>query len=337
MNVPVPAGSEAEARQVIDLYRERVLRSWRDAVEGIIECGRILLEAKKALPHGAWLALIGEELPFGPRTVQKLMAIAGDARFTEQRLPESYLPPHWSTLYELTRLDDDAFKALIDQGVIRPELSRAELKVALARLGIEAGGPAPALASLPAGKYRTIYADPPWEYETWGPAGKDRSPDSHYPTMSIDALCALPVADLAADDAVLLLWGQWNTYPECKGIIAAWGFKYSTCAFVWEKTNGGEDGRLGMGKWTRHDTEPCLIGVRGAPDRCDEGVRQLIRAPRRAHSQKPEETYARIERLVAGPYLELFANPPARPGWDTWGRPHRNQGSDVRDQPGTDA
>ena len=76
--------------------------------------------------------------------------------------------------------------------------------------------------------------------------------------------------------------------------------------------------QVGMGYWTRANTEPCLLATRGKPKRLNADVRQGIIAPRREHSRKPDGIHERIERLVAGPYLELFARQ-SRPGWTTWG------------------
>jgi N6-adenosine-specific RNA methylase IME4 len=73
-----------------------------------------------------------------------------------------------------------------------------------------------------------------------------------------------------------------------------------------------------MGYYTRQQTELCLLATRGKPAVRDRGVRQLIIAPRREHSRKPDEQYERIERLVDGPYLEMFARQ-KWPGWDSWG------------------
>lgn len=297
-------------------YRNRFLDAWHDAVESIIEAGRVLNEAKAEMSHGDWLVFVDDFLPVGRRTAQMLMAIAEDRRLANAN-PVSLLPPHWSTLYDLHKLDDKTLNLLIEKGAVTPELTRAGLKLALARLGQAALPAVPPMLDPSSGLtrgYRTILADPPWEFETWGEAGKDRSPDAHYPTLSIEEIAALPVAELAAEDCALFLWAQWNTIPECRGVIEAWGFRYVTCAFVWVK-----DGNFGNGYWTRHDTEPCLLATRGRPARLDKGVRQSIAGPRGRHSAKPEEIYPRIERLVAGPYLELFARGPARPGWDVWG------------------
>ncbi len=53
-------------------------------------------------------------------------------------------------------------------------------------------------------KYGIIYADPPWRYDMKRGHG---AAENHYPTMSIEEICALPVADLAAKDSALFLWG----------------------------------------------------------------------------------------------------------------------------------
>lgn len=173
----------------------------------------------------------------------------------------------------------------------------------------------------PDGKYGAILADPPWPFDTYSALGKDRSPDKHYSTMSIGEICGLPVPTVTADDCVLFLWapGTWIANGVAQWIMQwAWGFKPKTFGFVWtkEKESGAE--HVGLGYWTRDNPEFCLIGTRGRPKRLDASVRKWLHSPVREHSRKPDETHSRIERLVAGPYLELFARAP-RPGWDVWG------------------
>jgi N6-adenosine-specific RNA methylase IME4 len=92
-----------------------------------------------------------------------------------------------------------------------------------------------------------------------------------------------------------------------------------TVGFHWVKTNkNGKDFFCGLGYWTRANPEQCLLAVRGKPTRLAKDVRRLIVAPRREHSRKPDEAYGLVERLVPGPYLELFARQ-SRPGWDAIG------------------
>ena len=75
---------------------------------------------------------------------------------------------------------------------------------------------------------------------------------------------------------------------------------------------------IGMGFWFRQEGEIALVFTRGKPKRVDAGVRQVVFGPRREHSRKPDECRPRIERLVAGPYLELFGRTD-RPQWTFWG------------------
>ena len=79
-----------------------------------------------------------------------------------------------------------------------------------------------------AGKYGIVYADPPWRYDMKRGNGVA---EKHYPTMSMEEICALPVADLAAKDSALFLWATFPQLNEAFRVIEAWGFKYKTLAF----------------------------------------------------------------------------------------------------------
>lgn len=172
--------------------------------------------------------------------------------------------------------------------------------------------------------YSVILADPPWRFACWSGKGTARSADNHYSTMTMAQIVALPVADLAAPNSALLCWACWPSIGDALNIIEGWGFAYKTMGFVWVKGEGlplfPEDIRdqMGMGYWTRANTEPCILAMRGSPKRLNADVRQVILDKRREHSRKPDEQYERIERLLPGPYLELFART-ERPGWDSWG------------------
>jgi N6-adenosine-specific RNA methylase IME4 len=167
--------------------------------------------------------------------------------------------------------------------------------------------------------YRVLYADPPWDFRTYSPLGQGRSAVAHYDVMTPAKIAAYPVQHLAADDCVLLLWVPDPLLPAGFDVITAWGFKYKTVGFYWAKTTrDGTRYPIGTGYWTRANPEICLLAVRGRPKRLHADVRRLIEAPRREHSRKPDEVYDRIERLVSGPYLELFARR-RRPGWDAIG------------------
>jgi N6-adenosine-specific RNA methylase IME4 len=172
--------------------------------------------------------------------------------------------------------------------------------------------------------YGAILIDPPWHFAAWSKKGDGRSAQQHYDVMDVKTMVRLPVSDLAAKDCVIFCWATWPHLKSALWLISAWGFTYKTCAFDWMKADPyclfADDTTpdMGMGYWTRSNTEPCLLATRGKPKRLDAGVRQGIIAPRREHSRKPDEIHGRIEKLVAGPYLELFARAP-RDGWDVWG------------------
>ncbi len=142
--------------------------------------------------------------------------------------------------------------------------------------------------------------------------------------MAHDDIYSMPVSDLAAKDCVLFLWVLQTQLPHAVTLIERWGFEFKTCAFAWFKGEGlpmfPEDIRvpIGCGYWTRAQFEQCWLATRGKPKRLNADVRQAIFEPRREHSRKPEGIHARIERLVAGPYVELFARE-RRDGWDCWG------------------
>ena len=149
--------------------------------------------------------------------------------------------------------------------------------------------------------YAVIYADPPWTFATYSAKGRGRCADAHYDVMSIDGLKALPVAEWAAGDCALLMWATSPLLPRAFEVMAAWGFAYKSVAFTWAKQNKRSPSFfVGLGYWTRANCEYCLLGTRGAPKRLARDVRQLIVAPRREHSRKPDDTYQRIERLLGG-------------------------------------
>lgn len=163
-------------------------------------------------------------------------------------------------------------------------------------------------------KYGAILIDPPWAFKTFSKARTTphRGANEHYSTMPLHEIAGLPVPDLAAKNCALFMWVVDSHLPDAFRLIDVWGFTFKTRAFTWDKTN------IGMGYWTRKQTEICLLATKGAPRRNSKAVREVIRAPRREHSRKPDETYAAIEALVDGPYLEMFARQ-RWPGWDAWG------------------
>lgn len=174
-------------------------------------------------------------------------------------------------------------------------------------------------------KYPIIYADPPWRHEH-PPVG--REVERHYPTMLLDEICALPVRELAADDAMLFLWVPAPKLAEAMHVIDAWGFVYRTCV-IWDKE------LIGPGFYVRGQHELLLICCRGKfPTPADPNrPRSIYRERRGAHSVKPEHFAEMIERMYpALPKIELFART-ARPGWSVWGNQVADGGSAV-ERPG---
>lgn len=181
-----------------------------------------------------------------------------------------------------------------------------------------------------AGRYSVLLADPPWKFVTRSKkgAGRPGSAEYHYPTMTLGEVCELPVRDVVGRDCHCFLWTTGPHLRQAFEVLDAWGFRYSTVAFVWvklrRKAGGGlfydtvHDFHVGQGYTTRANAEFCLLGRRGRPARLAKNVRQLIVDPIREHSRKPDETRERIVAYAAGPRLEMFSRSTA-PGFDAWG------------------
>ncbi len=201
----------------------------------------------------------------------------------------------------------------------------------------------------PLPQYDVIMADPPWRdrdqmshTKTWSEVGIG-SGGQYESTMSDEEIAALPVSKIVAPNAALFLWVTWPKLFDDKmvspvgAIMKAWGFRYSTLAFVWIKSTTATDADAhGFGNWTVPNSEGCFLGLRGSPKRsrsplAGEGkvaaLSQVVRAPNEGHSQKPRAVRQGVEALFAerdhwrsdGPRrIELFG----RQGfedWDVWG------------------
>ena len=167
---------------------------------------------------------------------------------------------------------------------------------------------------LPTGKYSVILADCPWAFKTHSDAGKDRSPEAHYPTMSLEDIMDLPVGDLAESNSVLFMWATVPMLPEALATMSVWGFTYKS-HFCWVKD------RLGLGYWCRNQHELLLIGTRGQVIAPAPGSQfpSVISAPVGRHSEKPEDFYRIIESYFPTvSRIELFARN-GRENWYSWG------------------
>src|SRR5262249_50340626 len=139
------------------------------------------------------------------------------------------------------------------------------------------------------GLYRVIVADPPWPYEKRAEDPSHRA-TYDYPPMSIAAIAAVDVRSITAENSILWLWTTNHHIREAFTVLDAWGFEQKT-VLVWAKD------RMGCGDWLRGQTELCLFATRGKPIVTLTNQTTLLRAPVRAHSQKPIEFYNLVEGL----------------------------------------
>src|SRR5262245_52370992 len=171
-------------------------------------------------------------------------------------------------------------------------------------------------------RFACVLADPPWQFiNRTGKVAPEHRRLARYGTMNVDAICALPVAQIAAPSAHLYLWVPNALLPDGLRVMAAWGFVYKS-NIVWHKVSkdGGSDGR-GVGFYFRNVTEIILFGVRGKNVRTlAPGRRQVnyLATRKREHSRKPDEIFDIIEACSPGPRIELFARG-LRENWTTWG------------------
>lgn len=180
-------------------------------------------------------------------------------------------------------------------------------------------------------KVSLIYADPPWKFDVWNEEnGLEKCPDRHYPTMSVEDICALPVGDMVAETALLFLWITVPRLMRADDIFRAWGRvicddpEYGIIRqpwtyvsnYAWDKAN------FGPGRWNRNTHEHLLIARIGdvpAP-LPEDRVRSLYRETAGEHSAKPDYFAELIEKQYPQlTKIELFRRGPARPGWLAWG------------------
>lgn len=170
-------------------------------------------------------------------------------------------------------------------------------------------------------KYKVVYCDPPWKFNNKNTGGSMKSgADYHYPTMTIDDLCKLPVNEITDDDCVLFMWWVASQPNEAIKLVESWGFKIKTMTgFNWVKTTNSGKPFFGMGFWTRQGSEMYLIATKGKPKRIDASVRSVIFSENDKHSKKPDVFRKEIVKLMGDvPRLEMFAREQSD-GWDVWG------------------
>jgi len=174
-------------------------------------------------------------------------------------------------------------------------------------------------------KYNIIYADPPWnfsskELQTYN-GKRFTSIDKHYKTQNKNWIKRLPIKNITENDCALFLWTTDAHLKEAIEVIEAWGFKYITIIFVWEKKTITGKTVCNLGAWTMKNYEICLFGTKGTMLKYKKinNILQKVEALRKKHSQKPQKVRENIELLFGDlPRIELFAREKTD-GWDVWG------------------
>jgi N6-adenosine-specific RNA methylase IME4 len=183
---------------------------------------------------------------------------------------------------------------------------------------------------LPNKKFDIIYADPPWHYN--GKLQFDKSSTSadqidlsknifissaifKYPTLKTSELMKIPIHKITKDDCLLFMWTSNPHLAQAIELGEAWGFEYKTVAFVWDKMNHNP------GQYTLSNCELCLLFKHGRipKPRGARNIQQLVRSPRKKHSEKPIEVIQAIEKMFpTQERIELFARRKTK-GWSAWG------------------
>lgn len=167
--------------------------------------------------------------------------------------------------------------------------------------------------------YGLIYADPPWRFRTWSETNQSKSPSRHYDLMTLDDIKALPVGDLAAPNCALVMWACAPTLDQAFAVMSAWGFKFKTAGAWAKQSSTGQKWAFGTGYLLRSAAEFYLIGMIGNPKSAVRDVRNLVVAPIREHSRKPDCMRQDLERMFPDvPKIELFGRTTV-PGWTVWG------------------
>lgn len=305
----------AQLAQSINERQQEIARRGKSMLELAKAQGHDLIAVKASLAHGQWLPWVAENLSVDIDQAQKYMRLANGEQ-TLFTIEANTDPGQHLTLNQADKLlrtpniDDLSEKEIVDRyNEIRSERTAERRKEQTRKIEEIAAGNADLDLSQ---RYPVIYADPPWKYEH--SASSSRDIENHYPTMDLQAICDLQIADLAAPDAILFLWTTSPKLEEAMQVIAAWGFRYKTCA-VWDKQ------KIGMGYYFRQNHELLLVATRGSIPTPEPENRpgSIFTYPRGKHSAKPPDFYQVIEAMYPElSKIELFCRSP-RQGWAAWG------------------
>lgn len=247
------------------------------------------------------------KLAVSPRTIQQEVQIAEKiVPDVKEVLANTELANSKRELLKIARMEPELQRKIAQKITTNEAKSVVDARRLLKRDEVKE-------VSKPDGKYRVIYADPPWCYNDKRD-GNTTGAEDHYPSMTIQELCELPVKELAEENAVLFLWVTSPMLEECFQVIKEWDFKYKT-SFVWDKV------KHNMGHYNSVRHEFLLICTKGSclPDvpTLFDSVISIERSER--HSEKPEKFREIIDTLYPyGRRIELFARKKV-PNWDVWG------------------
>jgi len=176
-------------------------------------------------------------------------------------------------------------------------------------------------------KYQIIYADPPWNFgnRMYSSNKQDhhRAITRAYPVLRTSDICKFPVSEITDNDCACFMWVADAFIPDALEVMKAWGFRYKTVAFVWQKKEKSGKQTCYMGQWTMKNCELVLFGTKGRMTQYlkSRRVRQLQEAVRERtiHSRKPLIIQSKIVEMFGDlPRIELFARQKVD-GWDCWG------------------
>jgi len=161
-------------------------------------------------------------------------------------------------------------------------------------------------------KYTVVYADPPWDVKKIKRGVRPNQVEFDYPTMSLEEIKALPVANISEDQSCLFLWATHAYLPKAFGVMESWGFKYQR-TITWDKQNG-----LCLFGF-HHRTEFLLFGYRGKIEMYPRrpAFPTMVQAKSPRHSEKPQ-TFRELIAPFGDTRIELFARQRVD-GWDSWG------------------
>jgi len=174
-------------------------------------------------------------------------------------------------------------------------------------------------------KYNIVYADPAWHFSSkqlQKYSGKRFSSlDKEYINSDSKEFEKWDVEYFLDNDAACFMWTTDAHIPNAISLLNAWGFKYTTVAFIWSKKTSTGKQVATLGAWTMKNCEICLLGTRGKMLKYKKAnnVYQLTEAERTNHSKKPDIFAEKIINIFGDlPRIELFARD-RKTGWDVFG------------------